>query len=168
MQRNELIDQITWKMVDHDRGSAKRIQHFLKVHRFAQLIGRGEGLDAHTQLVLECAALVHDIAIGPCKAKYGRCTGTLQEQEGPEYARALLAEFQLPEEDVARICYLVAHHHSYDNIQGLDYQILVEADFLVNLHEDKMEKATVQETMNRIFRTQTGTRLCRTMFDLDQ
>ena len=53
MQSNEMIDQITWKMVDHDRGSAKRIQHFLKVHRFAQLIGRGEGLDAHTQLVLE-------------------------------------------------------------------------------------------------------------------
>ena len=161
MQSNEMIDQITWKMVDHDRGSAKRIQHFLKVHRFAQLIGRGEGLDAHTQLVLECAALVHDIAIG-------RCTGTLQEQEGPAYARDLLAEFQLPQADVDRIGYLVAHHHSYDNIQGMDYQILVEADFLVNFHEDKMEKETVQETMNRIFRTETGKRLCRTMFDLDQ
>ena len=37
MQSNEMIDQITWKMVDHDRGSAKRIQHFLTVHRFAQL-----------------------------------------------------------------------------------------------------------------------------------
>ena len=168
MQSNEMIDQITWKMVDHDRGSAKRIQHFLKVHRFAQLIGRGEGLDAHTQLVLECAALVHDIAIGPCKAKYGRCTGTLQEQEGPAYARDLLAEFQLPQADVDRIGYLVAHHHSYDNIQGMDYQILVEADFLVNFHEDKMEKDTVRETMNRIFRTQTGKRLCQTMFDLDQ
>ena len=168
MQSNEMIDQITWKMVDHDRGSAKRIQHFLKVHRFAQLIGRGEGLDAHTQLVLECAALVHDIAIGPCKAKYGRCTGTLQEQEGPAYARDLLAEFQLPQADVDRIGYLVAHHHSYDNIQGMDYQILVEADFLVNFHEDKMEKETVHETMNRIFRTETGKRLCRTMFDLDQ
>lgn len=84
------------------------------------------------------------------------------------YARALLEEFHLPEADVERICYLVAHHHSYDNIQGMDYQILVEADFLVNFHEDKMEKDTVRETMNRIFRTQTGKRLCQTMFDLDQ
>lgn len=168
MQLHEMIDRVTWKMVEHDGGSPKRIQHFLKVHRFAQLIGREEQLDAHTQLVLECAALVHDIGIGPCKAKYGRCTGTLQEQEGPMYARALLEEFHLPEADVERICYLVAHHHSYDNIQGTDYQILVEADFLVNFHEDKMEKDTVRETMNRIFRTQTGKRLCQTMFGLGQ
>ena len=163
-----LIAQLTEKMIQRSKGNLHDINHFLKVYAYARTIGIREGLPAETQTILEAAALVHDIAIGPCKAKYGRCTGTLQEQEGPAYARDLLAEFQLPQADVDRIGYLVAHHHSYDNIQGMDYQILVEADFLVNFHEDKMEKETVQETMNRIFRTDTGKRLCRTMFDLDQ
>lgn len=168
MEVCEKIDRITYKMMVHDQGSAKRIQHFLKVHRFAQLIGRGEQLDEHTQFVLECAALVHDIGIGPCKKKYGRCNGTLQETEGPIYARALLEEFQLPQDDVERICYLVAHHHSYDQIQGMDYQILVEADFLVNFYEDNMELDTVQETIHRIFKTETGQALCRMIFKFQE
>jgi hypothetical protein len=30
---------------------------------------------------------------------------------------------------VERVCYLVGHHHTYTNIDGPDYQILVEAGF---------------------------------------
>lgn len=160
------IDQLTWKMVEHDAGSAHRVQHFLKVHRFAQLIGRAEQLDEHTQFVLECAALVHDIGIGPCLEKYGSSAGNLQELEGPAYARTLLAELELPEEDVERICYLVAHHHTYDQIDGIDYQILVEADFLVNLHEAQVSTDGVEKTLRRIFKTSAGTTLCKTMFGL--
>ena len=33
------------------------------------------------------------------------------------------------EEQIERVKYLVGHHHTYDNIDGLDYQILIEADF---------------------------------------
>ena len=32
-----------------------------------------------------------------------------------------------------RVAYLIGHHHTYDKIEGMDYQILVEADFLVNI-----------------------------------
>ncbi|MBM6920548.1 HD domain-containing protein [Phocea massiliensis] len=162
------LDQITLKMIEHDAGSAKRIQHFLKVHRFAQLIGRAEQLDEHLQFILECAAIVHDIAIGPCKKKYGRCTGDLQEKEGPAYARELLAAFDLPEEDIQRICYLVAHHHSYHSIDGLDYQILVEADFLVNLYEEQISPEGIESTLERIFKTQTGIKLCKTQFAVNK
>ena len=162
------LDQITLKMIEHDAGSAKRIQHFLKVHRFAQLIGRAEQLDEHLQFILECAAIVHDIAIGPCKKKYGRCTGDLQEKEGPAYARELLAAFDLPQEDIQRICYLVAHHHSYHSIDGLDYQILVEADFLVNLYEEQISPEGIESTLERIFKTQTGIKLCKTQFAVNK
>ena len=37
--------------------------------------------------------------------------------------------------DVERISWLVAHHHTYTNIDGPDHQILLEADFLVNAGE---------------------------------
>lgn len=161
------IDQITCKMIEFDAGSPERIQHFLKVHRFAQLIGRAEHVDEHTQFVLECAALVHDIGIGPCEKKYGRCTGTLQELEGPSYARTLLAEFHLPAEDIQQICYLVAHHHTYSQIDSIAYQILVEADFLVNLYERHTGMEGVRQTLRHIFKTETGIELCKTLFGLN-
>lgn len=50
-------------MIHYDRGDAKRIHHFLKVHAFAKQIGLEEGLDAETQFILEAAAYVHDIGI---------------------------------------------------------------------------------------------------------
>lgn len=161
------IDQITCKMIEFDAGSPERIQHFLKVHRLAQLIGRAENLDEHTQFILECAALVHDIGIGPCEEKYGRCTGKLQELEGPEYARALLAEFHLSAEDIQRICYLIAHHHTYTQIDRIEYQILVEADFLVNLYERGTGMEGIQQTLCHIFKTETGIKFCKTMFGLN-
>lgn len=162
-----ILDQITLKMIEYDSGSAKRIQHFLKVHRFAQMIGRSEQLDEHTQFVLECAAIVHDIGIGPCEKKYGSSAGNLQEKEGPAYARTLMSEFDIPEEDIERICYLVGHHHTYHQIDGIDYQILVEADFLVNFYEHQMDLKTIETTLHRIFKTEMGIILCKNLFGLN-
>lgn len=164
MQPEQLIDRLTQAMLEFDRGDPKRIQHFLKVHRFAQLIARQEGLDDHTRLVLECAAVVHDIGIHPAEQKYGRCDGKLQEQEGPACARPLLEALGLPAADVERICYLVGHHHTYDAMDGADYQILVEADFLVNLYEDGAGPQAVRHARDRIFRTASGRRLCDLLY----
>ena len=56
-----------------------------------------------------------------------------------------------------------------------DYQILVEADFLVNLYEDGRtdgdgrfvpDKAAVETAYQRIFATETGKWICRSMFAL--
>ncbi|MDO4281639.1 MAG: HD domain-containing protein [Peptococcaceae bacterium] len=162
-----LIDDICLRMIAFDRGDAKRIQHFLKVHRFAQLIGRGEGLDEGTQFILEAAALVHDIGIHPAEEKFGDCSGKLQEQEGPAPARALLTEAGVDAAAVDRICYLVAHHHTYKNVDGDDYQILIEADFLVNMYEDDLPSAAVRHAYENIFRTATGRRLCELCFATD-
>lgn len=78
----EKLDSLMYAMMDYDKGDAKRIQHFLKVHQLARLIGHREQLDAQTQLILEVAALVHDIGIKPAEEKFGSCDGKLQEQEG--------------------------------------------------------------------------------------
>lgn len=133
----------------------------MKVHRFAQLIGHMEKLDAHTQFLTECAALVHDIGIRPAEEKYGVCNGKLQEQEGPSYARKMLKELKFDEADIERICYLVGHHHTYTNIDGIDYQILVEADFLVNFYEDELRQDSIQTAFDKIFRTESGKTICR-------
>lgn len=59
----EKLCSLMLAMIDYNSGDAKRIQHFIKVHAFAKLIGIEEGLDVETQYVLEAAALTHDIGI---------------------------------------------------------------------------------------------------------
>lgn len=65
-----------------------------------------------------------------------------------------------------RVSFLVGHHHTYTGIDGLDYQILVEADFLVNLFEGNTDTAHIRATYDNIFRTETGKKICREMFGL--
>ena len=116
-------EQIILKMVDFEKGCPKRIQHFLKVYEFAHLIAEAEHMNEKDKELLEVAAIVHDIGIRPSKEKYGYCNGKTQEEEGPKHARQLFAKFEgLSDEFVDRICYLIAHHHTYDNDDGLiDY-----------------------------------------------
>lgn len=159
-----LIDRLTLAMIAYDKGDAMRIQHFLKVHRFAQLIGRQEQRDDHTQFITEMAAVVHDIGIHQAEARYGSSNGKYQEELGPAEARKLLEQLHVAETDIDRVCYLVGHHHTYSHIDGLDYQILVEADFLVNLYEDQISEHGVDSALEHIFKTKTGTQLCQLMY----
>lgn len=162
----KLLDRLAAEMIKFDKGDPKRIQHFIKVHSFARLIGREEGLDDRTQSILEAAAYVHDIGIIPAEKKYGRNDGKIQEKEGPEHARALLEKLGFDSDAVDRITYLVGRHHTYTDIDGADCQILIEADFLVNLYEDGIDGSGVRGALEKIFRTDTGRRLCMEMFGL--
>lgn len=159
-----IINDLLQEMISYYSGDPKRIQHFIKVHSFAKLIGEQEGLDSDTQTVLEIAAIVHDIGIKVAEKKYGKCNGKLQEQEGPAVAYDLLSKLSVSPWMIDRICYLVAHHHTYTNVNGLDYQILLEADFLVNLYEDNLVQEEIETICNKIFRTTTGKRLCESMY----
>ena len=129
----EKLHILKGNMIEYYMGDPARIHHFLKVHSFAKLIGEEEGLDAETQEILEAAALVHDIGIKIAEEKYGSDAGPLQEKEGPTAAKQILEKSGYAGALIDRVCYLVGHHHTYTDIDRADYQILVEADFLVNL-----------------------------------
>ncbi len=159
-----MLQALLKAMFAYYNGDPRRIQHFIKVHSFASYIGQAEGLSEESLFILETAAIVHDIGIKPAEEKYGCCSGRLQEQEGPPAAAKMLAGLSFPEEVIRRVSYLVGRHHTYTGIDGMDYQILVEADFLVNLYEDQESKAAVQAALSHIFKTKTGTALCREMF----
>ena len=154
------------EMIRYNAGDARRVNHLIKVYGFAKVIGEREGLDARTQEILEIAALTHDIGIRNSERKYGSCSGEHQQVEGPPEARTLLEALQADEALVERVCWLIAHHHTYSNIRGLDYQILVEADFLVNAYEDEMDEDTIKTVRERIFRTKTGIELLDTLYSL--
>ena len=160
----EKLEALYWKMTEWFAKDPKRIQHFVKVHSFAKRIGIGEMLEEKEQFILEAAALTHDIGIRPGEEKYGRCDGKIQEQEGPDAVRQLLKELDFAPDEIERIAWLVGHHHTYENIRQRDYQILVEADFLVNYYEDGIEREQIQKSCRKIFHTETGIRLCETMY----
>lgn len=166
MEQN-LVSIVKDKMIEYYAGDSRRVHHFLKVHSFAKLIAELENMQPDELEVLEIAALTHDIGIKNAELKYGYNNGRLQEQEGPPEARRLLREAGAGEASVERACYLVAHHHTYRNIDGLDYHILVEADFLVNMYEDKADADTIRKAYDNIFATETGKRLCRQLFSLE-
>jgi hypothetical protein len=161
------LDDLYLRMISYYEGDPKRIAHLTKVHSFARIIGVKEGLDETSLFILEAAAYTHDIGIKPAEEKYGRCDGKLQEQEGPIVAQSMLSELGIENYLIERICYLIGHHHTYDNIDGMDYQILVEADFLVNLYEDEAGARTIRQAYERIFRTEAGRALCLTMYGKD-
>ena len=161
-----MISSLIDEMIAYDKGDPRRIQHFMKVHDFARTIGQLEGLDEQTLYILESAAVVHDIGIHVCEEKYGSCEGKLQEKEGPAIAKELLERLGYEQKVINRICYLVGHHHTYTNIDGIDYQILVEADFLVNLYEDGVSPDAVRKAYQNIFQTENGRKICRNMFGI--
>ncbi len=155
------------EMMRFNSGDPKRIQHFLKVYEFARLIGQMEEISNFDMEVLEAAAIVHDIGIKIALEKFGESSGKLQEEVGPPYAKALLEKIGYEDNVIERVAFLVGHHHTYDNIVGVDYQILVEADFLVNLHENNSSIKVVHQIYENIFVTKAGKSICQTMFNLD-
>ena len=162
-----MLDVLTMKMIQYYSGDPNRIQHFTKVHSFARLIAVSEQVDTGLRFITEAAAIVHDIGIKLCEQKYGKCEGKLQEIEGPPLTEEMLDELGFAPEVVERVSYLVGHHHTYDNIDGMDYQILVEADFLVNFFEGGLDKDKVRTTYEKIFKTEAGRLICREMFGLN-
>ena len=161
-----MLNQLHLAMIELYNGDAKRVQHFCKVHSYAKLIAETENVYDKTLFIIETASLTHDIGIHICEEKYGNCNGKLQEKEGPVIAKALLEKLGFDDDISNRVQYLIAHHHTYDNITDIDYQILVEADFLVNMMEDDFSKSAVQTAYNKIFKTSCGKKICKDMFGL--
>lgn len=154
-----LKEKLIQKMIDFYEGNLHDIEHFLKVHAYASLIGRSEALDERTQELLEIAAIVHDISCPLCRRKYGNADGKRQEEESGALLAPFLAEFGLDAGVEERVVFLVTHHHTFTDITGLDYQILVEADFLVNASEQGLDTDVIREFKDKVVKTDTAKKL---------
>lgn len=159
------LAKMTAKMIAYDAHDTPRIQHFLKVHELAALIGRLENLDDETLFVLETAAILHDIGIHLSEQKYGSAAGKYQEMEGPDEARKLMEQTGgFSQQQTDRVQFLVGHHHTYGQAFGIDHQILIEADFLVNIFEDKMPQERIAVIREKVFKTKSGRAILDQMF----
>lgn len=161
-----IVSEIVTRMIEHSNGNLHDINHFMKVYAYAKTIGECEKLDKNTQTVLEVAAIVHDIACPLCREKYGNTNGKYQEIEGEILVAEFLKDTGYSEEFINRVIFLVGHHHTLKDITGLDYQILIEADYIVNADESNHSKENINNIMENVFKTSTGIALLKSIYDL--
>lgn len=158
------LNQLKKYMIEYEKGCPKRINHFLKVHSFAKIITDSENYDENIKFIVEAVALTHDIGIKPSIKKYQSSAGHHQEIEGPPIAKKALTELDFSNKIIERVCYLIANHHTYTNIQGEDYQTLIEADFLVNIFEDNLNKENILNIKTKYFKTKSGINLLENLY----
>ncbi len=164
---NQQLAQLMRAMIQYDGGDVPRIQHFVKVHDFAATIGIAEKIDDETQFILEAAAILHDIGIHPSEKKYGNSHGKHQEELGPDEAKKVLAAVGgFTPSQTERICWLIAHHHTYNNVVEIDHRILLEADFLVNSHEDGFSHEGIITFRDNVFRSPSAIEMLNKMWNL--
>ena len=153
---DDVIARVIEKMIKYFGTDVRRINHALKVYGFANCIARNEKLSASDAFCVDIAAILHDIGIVEAEKKYNSTSGCYQEMEGPAVARKIVENEMLDDKMLDRICYIIGNHHSYQNIDGIDFQIIVEADFLVNIHEDEMSDQAIHSIRDKYFKTKTG------------
>lgn len=157
VKRMNKVNDLINEMIAYYDGDVKRINHWIKVHSFAKIIGEMEHIDDSKQEILEVTAIVHDIGIKVSEQKYNSSAAKYQQIEGPVLAEELLRKLEFDESIISRVSFLVGHHHTYHAIDDIDFQILIEADFLVNIYEDDMNQDAVMIIGDKHFKTTTGT-----------
>ena len=159
---NNELQVLLAKMITYFEGDVKRINHALKVYSFARNIAILEHLDDKMVEIVEAAAILHDIGIKVSEQKYNSSSGKYQELEGPAIASILLEGWS--EEFAQRVCYLIGHHHTYSAIDNIDFQILVEADFIVNIFEDNYNTEQIKTVKEKYFKTKAGINYLNSMY----
>lgn len=160
------ISQIMEKMIAFSNGNIHDIDHFVRVWTYAKTIAELEEIDPETQFILEAAAITHDIACPRCREKYGNTNGRYQEEEGVPLVRAFLADTGMSVPQIDRAAFLVGHHHTYTAIDGIDWQILIEADYIANAAENGYSREEIKGSIQKIMKTESGIRLIRSVFCL--
>jgi HD superfamily phosphodiesterase len=159
-----MITRVMETMIRYFGHDVRRINHAMKVYDFAFLISSLEETDLRTREIIGYTAILHDIGIHEAERKYQSTAGTYQQIEGPPIARRILTDLGVAEDCIGRVCFITGNHHTYNKIDGIDFQIVVEADFLVNIFEDGMSREAIESVRERVFKTGAGKELLSVMY----
>jgi HD superfamily phosphohydrolase YqeK len=162
-QKDLLKERIALEMKKYFGTDFKRTNHAVKVARYAEQILMKEG---GNPLVVMGAAYLHDIGIHEAERKYGSTSGPYQEKEGPPIAKEILERLGVQKEMTDEICDIIGHHHSPREQETLNFQVLYEADWLVNIEEEGIsnDRKKVEKLIGKVFRTVTGKQLAEGLF----
>ncbi len=161
--QESLVDRLIAEMKKVFGSDQKRITHALTVLSNAQDILKKEGGDPK---VVVAAAVLHDIGIQEAERKHGSNAGRFQEMEGPPIARPIMEGLSLDPDTVDHVERIIANHHSARDIDTLEFRILWDADWLVNLGDEFGDKGRdwLAQKIEKLFRTETGKNLARAKY----
>lgn len=162
-EKEGLREKISFEMKRYFGKDLKRVKHALNVAQYAEEILKVEGGDP---LVILAAAYLHDIGIHEAEMKYQSPSGDYQEMEGPAIARGILEKLNVQKEIIEEACDMIGHHHHPKDEETLNFQILHEADWLVNIEEEGISKdrERVEKIVKKSFRTVTGRQMAEKLY----
>ena len=154
-------------MAEYFGQDAKRIDHARRVLGYAEKILAKEAGD---RIVIEAAAVLHDIGIHAAEKKHGSTAGKYQEIEGPPIAAEILSRLAFPAEKIAEVLEIIAHHHTPGKVDTLNFKVLYDADWLVNLKDehDVSDKARLKKIIEKVFLTPTGKDLAKETYGVGE
>ena len=151
-------------MIEYFENDARRINHALKVYDFSSLIAYKESVSEEVSEIISYTAILHDIGIKEAERKYNSSAAEYQHSEGPPVAEKILTDSEISANIINRVKFIIANHHHYNKIDSIDFRILVEADFLVNIHEEGIKKEAIERIYRNFFRTESGKSLIKSMY----
>ena len=150
-----MTEKLIAEMVKVFGSDVRRINHAMAVLWHAQRIRAAEGGD---ELVVEAAAILHDIGIHEAERKYNSAAGKYQELEGPPIAAKILERLGIGGEKAEHICCIVGNHHSARDIDSAEFSCIWDADWIVNIPEEcaRDGQGETASFIDKILRTKTG------------
>ena len=159
------IEKAIEKMKHIFKDAPYGIDHTEKVLQYAQEIIDGEKAEENREIV-SVSAVLHDIGTLEAQRKHGTMAAPYQEIEGEIIAREILTDISYDIGKINRVCYIVGNHHTQSKIDGLDFQILWEADLIANMeHQDLCSDIDkLRQQIDISFKTYTGRNIAYSKF----
>ncbi|MFA5424701.1 MAG: hypothetical protein WC374_12680, partial [Phycisphaerae bacterium] len=84
----------------------------------------------------------------------------------PPIAKKILLKNAFTESDIDHICAIIANHHSAKNIDTLEFRVIWDSDWLVNIPDelDLADKPALRSFIEKIFKTTAGKEIAITTF----
>jgi HD superfamily phosphodiesterase len=160
---NEITEKLIAEMAKICGHDVRRINHAMAVLWHAQRIRAAEGGD---ELVVNAAAVLHDIGIHEAERKHNSAAGKYQELEGPPIAAKILEKLGIGGERAEHICCIVGNHHSARDIDSIEFNCIWDADWIVNMPEEQagMDREELTSFIERILRTKTGRETAKKLY----
>jgi len=162
-EANIMRERLIREMMNVFGTDKRRIDHALAVLNYAERILSNEG---GNPLVVKAAAILHDIGIHEAERKYSSSAGKYHEIEGPLIAREILSKYELDEASVEHICKIIENHHSAKDIDTIEFRIIWDADWLVNIPAEFSDvgREKIQNLIGRVFKTNQGRQIAIGLF----
>ena len=156
-------DKLLKELEDYFGSDRKRINHAKNVLQYAEELLKCESGDWN---IVIPASILHDVGIKIAEEKYKSSAGNYQEKEGPPVARKILLKIGLKKSDIDDMCDLIAHHHTPGKVNSLNFRILYDADWLVNLKDevDTLNKEKLTNIIEKVFLTGSGRKLAKKIY----